>query len=175
VADPHHLDPKKENEMHKIFSFLGAALGLAAILVGMHACDDDNGGGVSASELCNACCNQYQECASEEFYEYYDDVSQCVDECLSYTEVECHGRCDDEEMEYGYCLCTLDCDQVEDSEQQCSVEEQSVEDCWSNAPTDWTCSPDFYGTCDGCDCGCGKLDLDCEGPGVEHCEFCDLA
>ena len=28
----------------------------------------------------------------------------------------------------------------------------------------WLCSPHFYNTSDGCDCGCGLLDPDCERP-----------
>jgi len=38
----------------------------------------------------------------------------------------------------------------------------------------WTCDTMHYGTADGCDCGCGSVDPDCEGPGVEHCAFCDV-
>ncbi|MFC1641137.1 hypothetical protein ACFL5O_00400 [Myxococcota bacterium] len=43
----------------------------------------------------------------------------------------------------------------------------------------WTCHVDFYGTGDGCDCGCGLADPDCQGVGcpeagcyVPACEYC---
>lgn len=55
-----------------------------------------------------------------------------------------------------------------------------------NAPEGWTCAPHYYngGPGDGCDCGCGALDRDCELLGVvgcadggcfaEGCDFCYL-
>ena len=30
-----------------------------------------------------------------------------------------------------------------------------------NPPAEWTCDAEFYGTTDGCDCGCGATDPDC--------------
>ncbi len=30
-------------------------------------------------------------------------------------------------------------------------------------PEDWDCNPSFYGSGDGCDCGCGLIDPDCGG------------
>lgn len=40
---------------------------------------------------------------------------------------------------------------------------------------DWDCFPDFYGTGDGCDCGCGTVDPDCAAEDVAACEYCDNA
>lgn len=37
----------------------------------------------------------------------------------------------------------------------------------------WTCIESFYGTNDGCDCGCGIEDPDCMEMGIDACEFCD--
>jgi hypothetical protein len=44
---------------------------------------------------------------------------------------------------------------------------------------DWTCLPENYGTDDGCNCGCGAPDPDCEGNGcaapgcsAEVCDTC---
>jgi hypothetical protein len=36
----------------------------------------------------------------------------------------------------------------------------------------WTCPADYYGTADGCDCGCGALDPDCIDGTVASCEYC---
>ncbi|MBM4282438.1 MAG: hypothetical protein FJ137_17350 [Deltaproteobacteria bacterium] len=53
-----------------------------------------------------------------------------------------------------------------------------------DAPPGWTCAAHYYngGVADGCDCGCGVLDRDCENLGVvgcgdsgctaDGCEFC---
>jgi hypothetical protein len=40
------------------------------------------------------------------------------------------------------------------------------------APSDWTCDPTYYGTGDGCDCGCGILDPDCSSQYGGACEAC---
>ena len=45
--------------------------------------------------------------------------------------------------------------------------------CRPHGPGDWTCTPEYYGTADGCDCGCGVLDPDCADGTVASCEFCD--
>ncbi len=42
-----------------------------------------------------------------------------------------------------------------------------------NAPKGWTCDPNYYGTFDGCDCGCGVIDPDCADATGASCEFCD--
>lgn len=39
-------------------------------------------------------------------------------------------------------------------------------------PEEWTCDEDFYGNDDGCDCGCGVLDPDCESADSSDCEYC---
>ena len=46
--------------------------------------------------------------------------------------------------------------------------------CEIQVPDEWTCDPSFFGTNDGCDCGCGALDFDCEDATVESCAFCGL-
>jgi hypothetical protein len=40
-------------------------------------------------------------------------------------------------------------------------------------PTGWSCDVNFYGTSDGCDCGCGIPDPDCSSSDVSVCEFCN--
>ncbi len=37
----------------------------------------------------------------------------------------------------------------------------------------WTCEEFFYDADDGCDCGCGLPDPDCETPTLASCVFCD--
>ena len=43
----------------------------------------------------------------------------------------------------------------------------------TGGPPGWTCDVLFYGTDDGCDCGCGAPDPDCLDGTVESCDFCD--
>jgi hypothetical protein len=42
----------------------------------------------------------------------------------------------------------------------------------SGEPPMWTCDPLYYGTNDGCDCGCGIFDPDCPDSTVDSCEYC---
>jgi hypothetical protein len=37
---------------------------------------------------------------------------------------------------------------------------------------DWNCEPGFFGAGDGCDCGCGGSDPDCENASIESCANC---
>jgi hypothetical protein len=36
----------------------------------------------------------------------------------------------------------------------------------------WTCSPNYLGGGDGCDCGCGLIDPDCASAASGACAFC---
>jgi hypothetical protein len=47
------------------------------------------------------------------------------------------------------------------------------DDVTACAPVGWNCPTDYYGTADGCDCGCGVVDPDCAGPTVSACEYCN--
>jgi hypothetical protein len=40
-----------------------------------------------------------------------------------------------------------------------------------DVPAGWQCEPSYYGDGD-CDCGCGVIDTDCDGGGVDACDFC---
>ncbi len=42
-------------------------------------------------------------------------------------------------------------------------------------PPEWTCSGAYYGTDDGCDCGCGQIDPDCATNDISACQFCNNA
>ena len=44
--------------------------------------------------------------------------------------------------------------------------------CKAAPPPAWTCDPSYYGSDDGCDCGCGVLDPDCKDATVASCEYC---
>jgi hypothetical protein len=41
-----------------------------------------------------------------------------------------------------------------------------------DAPPEWNCVPGIYGGGDGCDCGCGALDPDCDDATVGSCDLC---
>jgi len=61
------------------------------------------------------------------------------------------------------------CDQ---GDQSCSTIDPTQNWLCVPPPPGWTCNPTYYGTNDGCDCGCGALDPDCSDATVGSCEFC---
>ena len=90
-----------------------------------------------------------------------DDGDACTVGTCSYVDGTCDFApivCDDRNP------CTED---TCDSAVGCVFTE--IEDCSS-----WTCPQAYYGTADGCDCGCGALDPDCVDGTVASCEFCDV-
>ena len=44
----------------------------------------------------------------------------------------------------------------------------------TGGPPGWTCDGEYYGTDDGCDCGCGIIDPDCTDGTVGSCDYCGL-
>ena len=40
------------------------------------------------------------------------------------------------------------------------------------APAAWDCAASYYGTDDGCDCGCGLIDPDCPDATLQSCIYC---
>lgn len=57
----------------------------------------------------------------------------------------------------------------------CEAGEDAFSCSFDCGPAGWTCAPSYYGTLDGCDCGCGILDPDCLDSTSASCEFCDDA
>lgn len=43
--------------------------------------------------------------------------------------------------------------------------------CAIEVPTQWSCPDAYYSSDDGCDCGCGIIDGDCESASSDVCEF----
>ncbi len=53
-------------------------------------------------------------------------------------------------------------------------EVEPIEDPPPDPQAFWTCDPGWYGTGDGCDCGCGIADPDCGGPGCLAPDCCTI-
>lgn len=46
--------------------------------------------------------------------------------------------------------------------------------CIDDAPPAWTCAEEYFADGDACDCGCGAVDLDCEGDAsLDACDICN--
>ena len=71
-----------------------------------------------------------------------------------------HETCDSLGYQGGTLACLGDCSGYDES------------GCF-DVPKEWRCNPDFYGAADGCDCGCGAVDPDCNDASVGSCDFCD--
>jgi cysteine-rich repeat protein len=46
------------------------------------------------------------------------------------------------------------------------------EDCAFAISDQWTCDPSLFHGSDGCECGCGQVDPDCENTLSASCDFC---
>jgi hypothetical protein len=100
-----------------------------------------------------AVCNAEGACEPEPLRSLArDDVFECKDN----TRVELWQMCD------GVFDC---CDGADEEEANCPENTGSQ-------PTGWTCPAEFFGSDDGCDCGCGELDPDCpQSATVDSCGY----
>jgi hypothetical protein len=67
-----------------------------------------------------------------------------------------------------------DCDNTIDDDLDTLADCQDP-DCVGDpaCPAVWTCNPAYYGTNDGCDCGCGIFDPDCPDATTAGCIYCN--
>ena len=54
-----------------------------------------------------------------------------------------------------------------------TVTEDDTNPGGGEVPDDWTCPNGFYDAGDGCDCGCGVVDPDCDDATSDSCDFCE--
>ena len=117
-------------------------------------CDDGNG---NAGDGCSAAC------AEEDGFACITPGAACVAIVCGDGSVDGDESCDDSNAVAG---------------DGCDATSTTVEDGFScpgaggaciAIPAGWTCSDSFFGTDDGCDCGCGASDPDCASPRIEDC------
>ena len=170
-------------------SFYGAGDGCDC---GCGAQDPDCGS--SSSGVCEYCIEP-GSCATESCEEIDpNDNAQCI-ECDG-SEVLCGGTCTDTQSSDQHCGgCDQPCDGAcvdgdclegfENTDATCSDnldnDGDTYFDCDDFDCADtavcggagvWSCSEDYYGTDDGCDCGCGIVDPDCGSSSADVCEYC---
>jgi hypothetical protein len=102
----------------------------------------------------------------------------CLNECT----YSADGECDDGGPSSVFSLCAPGTDCID-----CGVRDSASEGLagtggGTSVPAEWTCSARYYGSADGCDCGCGAADPDCQGFGctvascsAPSCRFCHAA
>ncbi len=127
-------------------------------------CDEDGFCGPKACDN-NGSCDPYNEgCACADCYAHPEcaDNPQCGDDMIEGNE-QCEG--DD--------LNGADCESLGFSGGTLSCGEGCQYDTSAcTIPDTWTCPVEYYGTDDGCDCGCGAFDPDCDGNTIDFCEYC---
>jgi len=140
----------------------GAAVCGDGAITGAEACDGANLGGETCLSL-----------------GYTGGTLSCAPGCLSFDTSACTGTgpvCGD-----GAITGTEDCDGANLGGETCLTlgftgGTLSCTSCTfdtSACTGAWTCNPAYYGTSDGCDCGCGILDPDCVDATVASCDWCD--
>ncbi|MCC6620295.1 MAG: hypothetical protein IT385_03520 [Deltaproteobacteria bacterium] len=140
---------------------------------------------VNECEFCTTC--------QDTFDELCDDVVDPLDTtlCIGAVEVPAGWTCSDGWYDDGDCDCgcgvkdsdcagTADVSECEfcadcDGAGACStrVDPADTTQCVGGVtvPDEWTCSETWYGD-EGCDCGCGAPDIDCETSDPAECTFC---
>lgn len=118
-------------------------------------CDDGND---DAGDGCN------DTCQLEEGWFCETPGRPCVKPTCGDSRVEGLEQCDDGDMLSGD-GCSIDCER--EAGWVCRTPGQDCE----QIPTPWVCSLVFFGSGDGCDCGCGAVDPDCADGSVWTCDF----
>ena len=92
------------------------------------------------------------------------------------------GECDDGGPGSQYDVCVLGTDCADCGPRESTTEGSGGGGGNPSVPVDWRCVADYYGSADGCDCGCGVADPDCAGLGcttpgcrASGCQFCYTA
>jgi hypothetical protein len=109
---------------------LGALLLLTSVFV---CCCNDSGGSVDVSDVCDAECEQRQECDQDMFDEQFDSIDDCVDMCLEEPEDydALVSECQDIYWEYWMCLNSISCEDYEnDDYSACDDREAAVDSCY---------------------------------------------
>lgn len=97
----------------------------------------------------------------------YNDGFSCNCGCGS-QDVDCTSTTD--LAECSSCGCTT---AVDGGISVASCQAADTTQCTAGSFVTWACSPGYYGTDDGCDCGCGAVDLDCADAGIDACRYCN--
>jgi hypothetical protein len=142
------------------------------------ACGDDDDcvcADCDAAAFCSA-----KACDGDGVCDVFNEGCACAD-CFAVTECLDNPQCGDGVIEG-----SEQCEGDDLGDQDCTTVGLGfdggtlacAEDCsfdYSMCTGGWTCDPTFFGTDDGCDCGCGFPDPDCGGDTVDLCVYCDDA
>ena len=119
--------------------------------------------------LCDCGCGSVDpDCptTTSEVCQYCDDPGSC-------NSAPCPGTIDHDDN--AVCFIPEDCENGIDDDGDGAVD-CGDPDCVGVGmcpPVPWSCPVFFYGTSDGCDCGCGSVDPDCGTSSVSACVFCN--
>lgn len=107
----------------------------------------------------------------------HDEWNVVTSFCSQWCDVEADdcglgATCFDVGVEGGVCF--TDCAEDDDCADGFGCRElaEGALGCFPIPPAGWECSEGFYNANDGCDCGCGIVDPDCEDATAASCEFC---
>lgn len=134
------------------------------LLKGTEVCDDGN---TVAGDGCRADCLGLEACgdalldtAAGEECDDGNEVSLdgCDDRCKT---EPVPGECGDGTINLG--------EECDDGNQ---VMGDGCEECMIAMSDAWTCDPALFGGGDGCECGCGQVDVDCVDSTVDSCDYC---
>ena len=139
--------------------------------------DCDNATG-SACNRCDACLDSDVPCASS-LKVSASNNSQCTGWVCPNQYYGSGDGCDcgcgivDPDCSAGDASACTYCAACGDAITSCADSASVVSADNAQCTTAWTCDPAFYGSGDGCDCGCGIVDPDCADNLSSACKYCD--
>jgi hypothetical protein len=145
-----------------------------------------------SGEVCDGADLNGETCASQGFA---SGTLACLSDCSGFDTSGCSNvppewRCDPSYYGDGLCDCgcgAVDSDCADATVGSCEFCNEpgscGTGTCPANidpddnstctVPATWTCNVGYYGTLDGCDCGCGALDPDCSDVTADACVHCN--
>lgn len=102
----------KSDTQRNLVKILGPAICLCVLLglLPMVACDSDDN--YAEGSPCGDVCERLLECGGDEFYESYDSVGECANECQDIqndSTMECMNDCGGSRSCEAFRICILDC------------------------------------------------------------------
>ncbi len=144
---------------------------VAAVVVGT-ACDapESQGDGVSRGEEAPAKTHRGQPSKADGAVapgwdcngSYFDSDDGCDCGC-GVLDPDCAGQADAAACDYEWC----DAAEVDDEHNWICGETDAPD----GLPEAWSCKIEYYGTGDGCDCGCNAFDPDCASLSSTECDY----
>jgi len=92
--------------------------------------EEEQSSDVDFGELCDASCTQLQDCHIQTFNDLYDNMDECMEECVEgFVDAQEFDPCFEERIEYGECQVILNCADLINVDTFCGDEFDAQQSC----------------------------------------------